>query len=143
MSDEPTVQSLLAANEGFYRVFEALDFPAMEALWEKSGRVFCVHPGWAVLRGERPVLDSWRRIIENTASMHFDLLQVEARVEGRLGIVTLHEHISSQLGHQRHTSSVVSTTIFAFDPAAPGWKIFHHQPSHTAIPDDPEQGPLN
>ncbi len=143
MSDEPTVQSLLAANERFYRVFETLDFPAMEALWEKSDRIFCVHPGWAVLRGEHPVLDSLRRIIENTASMHFDLLQVEARLEGNLGIVTLYEHISSQVGHERHTSGVVSTNIFAFDTATSDWKLFHHQASHTAVPDDPELGPLN
>lgn len=143
MSDEPTLKSLLAANERFYLVFENLDYPAMEALWEKSGRIFCVHPGWEVLRGERPVLDSWRRIIENTASMHFDLLRVEARLEGDVGIVTLYEHISSQVGHERHTSGVVSTNIFAFDRAASDWKLFHHQASHTAIPSDPELGPLN
>nr|NIP74171.1 nuclear transport factor 2 family protein [Gammaproteobacteria bacterium] len=67
MADERTLASLLAANERFYRTFESLDYPAMAALWEDSERVFCVHPGWAPLRGTRPVLESWQRIIENTA----------------------------------------------------------------------------
>lgn len=143
MSEKPTLASLLKANERFYRVFEELDYPAMEELWEKSDRVFCVHPGWAALRGAKPVLDSWRRIIENTAAMHFDLLQVEGRVEGNLGIVTLYEHIFSKVGQERHTSGAVSTNLFGFDPTSQAWRIFHHQASHTPVPDDPEQGPLN
>ena len=54
--DEPTITSLLKANERFYRVFEQLDYPAMEELWEKSDRLFCVHPGWSALYGEQGVV---------------------------------------------------------------------------------------
>jgi len=143
MRESPTVESLIAANERFYRTFETLDYAAMEALWEQSDRVFCVHPGWAALRGARPVLDSWRRIIENTAAMHFDLTLVEAHVEGRLGIVTLYEHIFTEVNQERHTSGVVSTNLFAFDPDAGTWKIFHHHAAHAPVPDNGDQGPLN
>ncbi len=79
MSDDSRLRSLLEGNERFYRVFEKLDYEAMEALWERSDRIFCVHPGWSPLYGEKAVMDSWKRIIENTASMHFDLLNVQGR----------------------------------------------------------------
>ncbi len=143
MSQQPRKQSLLEANERFYRVFEMLDYPAMEDMWEQSDRAFCVHPGWSALQGGKPVLDSWKRIIENTAAMQFTLTNVEARVEGNLGIVTLHEHIHSQVGQERHTSGAVSTNLFAFDPASGAWKIFHHHASHAVVPDESEAGPLN
>ncbi len=143
MTDRPSVDSLLRANEQFYRVFEALDYTAMEQLWEESDRLFCVHPGWMALRGRRPVLESWQRIIENTAAMHFELNQVEARVEGSLGIVTLQEHIFTQVGQERHTGGAVSTNLFAFDTQAGEWRLFHHHASSVALPDDLEQGPLN
>ena len=143
MAEKPTVASLLRANERFYRVFESLDYEEMEALWEKSERVYCVHPGWGPLRGERPVMESWRRIIENTAAMRFELSQVEAQVEGDLGIVTVHEHIFTEVGQQRHSGAAVSTNIFAFDGENGEWRLFHHHASNTALPAEPEQGPLN
>lgn len=143
MSDDSRLRSLLETNERFYRVFEKLDYPAMEELWEKSGRVFCVHPGWSPLHGERPVMDSWKRIIENTATMHFDLIDVRARLEGDTGVVTLFEQIQSRVGQERHSSGAVSTNLFSYDAQAELWKIFHHHASNAAIPDDMEAGPLN
>ena len=140
MNDE---SSLLKANAHFYRVFEKLDYSAMEALWEKSDRVFCVHPGWSPLYGEKPVMDSWKRIIENTAAMQFDLVDVRARLEGNTGVVTLFEQIHSQVGQERHNSGAVSTNLFAYDARAGMWKLFHHHASNTAVPDNPEIGPLN
>lgn len=143
MSESPRVPSLLQANERFYRFFEMLDYPAMEDHWEKSERVFCVHPGWSPLYGEKAVLDSWKRIIENTEAMQFTLTNVEGRVEGDLGVVTLHEHIYSRVGQERHTSGAVSTNLFAFDRSSGIWKIFHHHASHAAVPEEPELGPVN
>jgi len=142
MPDSRTTDSLLAANERFYRTFETLDYPAMAALWEDSARVFCVHPGWMPLRGARPVLESWQRIIENTANIHFDLSGAEAHVAGDVGIVTVYEAIHSAVGHERHSSGVVSTNLFGWDAEAELWKIFHHHGAHTVVPDEPEVGPL-
>ncbi len=143
MSDNPRLHSLLEANDRFYRVFEELDDAAMEDVWENSDRLFCVHPGWSPLHGWRPVLDSWKRIIENTTVIHFDLTNVQARVEGDLGIVTLFENIHSQVGQERHTSGAVSTNLFAYDTGANAWKLIHHHSSNAVVPDDPEFGPLN
>lgn len=142
MSDARTIDSLLAANERFYRTFEALDYSAMERLWEESERVFCVHPGWSPLRGWRPVLESWERIIENTVDIHFDLSGQRAHLAGETGIVTVYETIRSVVGPERHSSGVVSTNLFGWDEAAGLWRIFHHHAAHTVVPDEPEVGPL-
>lgn len=143
MTDEATVESLVAANERFYRTFEALDYAAMDALWEHSDRVFCVHPGWPPLHGAKPVLESWWRIIGNTTSIHFTLTGVEARVEGHLGIVTVFENIRSAVSDETHTSGTISTNMFAFDPQEEAWKLFHHHASPTALPTGEIDSPLN
>ena len=142
MSDSRTVESLLAANERFYRTFETLDYAALAALWEDSARVFCVHPGWAPLRGTRPVLESWQRILENTTEMHFNLLGAEGHVEGDLGIVTVYETIQTRVGFERHSGGTISTNLFGFDAQAGLWKIFHHHAAHTVVPEDLGEGPL-
>ena len=142
MPDTHTLDSLLAANERFYRTFEALDYPAMARCWEQSERVFCVHPGWAPLRGRRPVLESWARVIENTETIHFDLSGAEATLSGDVGIVTVFEAISSTVGQERHSSGVVATNLFGWDEKASLWKLFHHHASHCVLPEDSEAGPL-
>jgi ketosteroid isomerase-like protein len=142
MPDHPTVESLLQANARFYEAFEELDVAAMHELWEHSDRVYCCHPGWSPLRGARPVLESWKRIIENTTAMSFTLDQVQAHVAGHIGVVTLYENIASRVGYERHTSTTAVTNLFAFDPAAGAWKLFHHHASHAAIPEQGE-GLLN
>lgn len=142
MPDTRTLESLLAANERFYRTFESLDFPAMERLWERSDRVFCVHPGWAPLRGHRPVLESWARIIENTANIHFDLSGAEAVLAGDVGIVTCYEAISSTVGTERHSSGVISTNLFGWDEHAQRWMLFHHHAAHCVVPEERDAGPL-
>jgi ketosteroid isomerase-like protein len=142
MPDARTPDGLLAANERFYRTFERLDFPALAALWEDSARVFCVHPGWPPLRGTRPVLESWERIIANTVEIHFTLSGAEAHVAGDLGVVTVYETIHSAVGTERHSSSAVSTNLFGYDAGAGLWRIFHHHAAHTVLPGDPEAGTL-
>jgi ketosteroid isomerase-like protein len=138
----PTVASLLQANARYYETFSALDYAAMEALWEKSDRVFCVHPGWQALRGWRPVVESWKRIIANTASISFTLTAVSGHVDGAIGIVTLYENISSRVGQERHTATTVTTNVFGFDPQH-GWRLFHHHSAHAALPSEAEDALLN
>ena len=142
-TSQPTVDSLVRANQRFYAVFEALDFPAMRDLWEQSDRVFCVHPGWPPLQGYRPVLESWQRIIANTTFISFHLAQVQAHVLGHVGVVTANESIASQAGSERYTSGTVATNLFAFDADAGLWKIFHHHASHTGLPAQLNEDVLN
>ncbi|MEJ7765893.1 MAG: nuclear transport factor 2 family protein, partial [Acidimicrobiales bacterium] len=48
---DPDLASLLLANQAFYTAFETRDLDVMSALWERSSRVTCTHPGWSTLRG--------------------------------------------------------------------------------------------
>jgi len=140
---QPRVESLLRANARFYEMFQALDYPAMEALWEKSERVFCVHPGWQALRGWHPVLESWKRIIDNTVSISFTLTQIAAHVDGAVGIVTQYESISTTVDQERHSAGTVSTNLYAFDFDTGEWRIFHHHAAHAAVPEEEEGAVLN
>lgn len=142
MTDSPTIPSLLMANERFYRTFEKLDYSALAALWEQSDRVFCVHPGWPPLSGIRPVMESWKTIIENTAEIRFSLSGARARIAGRVGLVTVFESIQNAAGDERQQTGAVSTNLFAFDEEKQQWLLFHHHASHSLIPPDEEEGPL-
>ncbi|MBI4081742.1 MAG: nuclear transport factor 2 family protein [Candidatus Lambdaproteobacteria bacterium] len=134
MAARPTLESLVEANAAFYRAFEALDAEAMLRIWEHSDRIYCVHPGWNPLRGKGPVLDSLRRIIANTASIAFTLTDLEAHVEGKLGIVTVCEQILSRVGSERHTGAACTTNLFRFDAGTGAWKLFHHHASPATAP---------
>jgi ketosteroid isomerase-like protein len=137
-----TAAALVEANARFYEAFSALNYPALEELWEKTDRVFCVHPGWPALRGWHPVLESWKRIIANTASISFTLTAVHAHVDGEIGVVTLYENVSSRVRDERHTATTVSTNVFGFHPEH-GWRLFHHHSAHAPVPEDAEDAMLN
>ncbi len=62
----PEEKDVAQANEGFYRAFESLDIKKMESVWASDGEIQCGHPGWRILRGWKPVMESWRQIFENT-----------------------------------------------------------------------------
>ena len=51
-------KDVLAANQRFYEALEGRDMAAMEAVWEHSDEVVCVHPGWTILRGWADVAES-------------------------------------------------------------------------------------
>ena len=78
-SDEAAV---LAANAAFYSAFQSLSIEAMDAVWDHEEPVLCVHPGWPLLSGREPVMESWQRIFENATLMHFDITGAEVVVEG-------------------------------------------------------------
>ncbi|MCH8076214.1 MAG: nuclear transport factor 2 family protein [SAR324 cluster bacterium] len=142
MNDRLTEDSLLAANERFYRTFEKLDYPALAALWEESGRTFCLHPGWMPLFGPKAVMDSWKRIIENTTEIRFTLTGEHARISGEIGVVTVFESIQNAIGDERSTSGTFATNLFAFDHGRERWMLFHHHASHSAFPHEIEEGTL-
>ena len=62
-------QSIIAANESFYKAFNARDLDAMKNVWGSHGKVTCVHPGWVPLNGLKPIIDSWEGIFKNSGNM--------------------------------------------------------------------------
>jgi ketosteroid isomerase-like protein len=123
-------KQIVAANENFYRAFESLDIEKMANVWLRVPYVVCVHPGWNILRGWEPVIESWRRIFENTSSIRFLLTDVAVHMQGSIGTVTLYENISSAAEPEKVTTVVAATNLFEKGPA--GWGIIHHHGSPVA-----------
>ena len=130
MQDEKS--EVAKANESFYRAFESLDVKEMEKVWARDCEIQCGHPGWRVLRGWEPVMESWRRIFENTPSMHFMLTDVSIDVRGSLAWVTLYENLTSSIEGQNVSVTILATNIFTKDSG--GWRMIHHHGSSVAQP---------
>jgi ketosteroid isomerase-like protein len=126
------------ANESFYSAFEGLDIKQMESVWAKDADIQCGHPGWRILRGWNPVMESWRRIFENTPTIRFMLTDLFIEVRGELAWVTLYENLNSSLEGQNVAATILTTNIFR--KGSDGWRMVHHHGSSVAqLPsaDDP------
>src|SRR5205809_4089948 len=88
--------AVLEANAAFYAAFESLDLKRMEEVWLRAAYIKCVHPGWGLLVGWGPVMESWERIFSGTLEMRCTLTGVQAEVCGDLAWVVLTENIGSR-----------------------------------------------
>ena len=127
------------ANEAFYRAFESLDIKKMEQVWAKAVHIECGHPGWRVLRGWDAVMESWKRIFENTPAIQFMLTDLSVQIHGTVAWVTLYENLNSKLEGQDVSATILTTNIFQKD--AEGWRMIHHHGSSVAQPASQEKPP--
>lgn len=127
-------QEVAQANQEFYRAFESLKIEAMEKVWAKNTDIQCGHPGWRVLRGWGPVMQSWKRIFENTPSMQFTLSDVKVEVRGEIAWVTLYENLNSTIQGQDYSAAILTTNIFERTPE--GWRMILHHGSSVSQPPD-------
>ncbi|HSK31517.1 MAG TPA: nuclear transport factor 2 family protein [Candidatus Limnocylindria bacterium] len=132
-------EEITRANESFYRAFESLDIKQMEAVWAKDVEIQCGHPGWRILRGWKPVIESWRRIFENTPQIRFMLTDVTVEVRGELAWVTLYENLNSVVEGQNVAATILTTNIFRKGPE--GWHMVHHHGSSVAQPPPQDDTP--
>jgi ketosteroid isomerase-like protein len=122
------------ANQSFYRAFESLNIKEMEKVWARGGDIQCGHPGWRILRGWDAVMESWRRIFENTPAIRFMVTDVAIEVRGNVAWVTLCENLNSSLEGQSVSATVLTTNIF--EKGSEGWRMILHHGSSVA-----QQGP--
>jgi len=132
------VEAVLRANTSFYRAFETLVLVNMEAVWLRVPYIKCVHPGWGLLVGWGPVMDSWQRIFENTVAMRFTLTDVRAQVVGDFAWVTLIENLEGEQRNGRTTAQILATNLFQRHEGH--WFIVHHHAS-TVYPSQAEIDP--
>jgi len=130
-------QEVAEANERFYLAFESLDIARMEAVWAKDAEIQCGHPGWRILRGWGPVMQSWRRIFENTPSMKFALTDLKIEVRGELAWVTLYENLTSSIEGQNYSAAILTTNIF--QKSGEGWRMILHHGSSVSQPPDQDE----
>ena len=140
MADE--IEAIAQANQAFYRAFETLKIEAMERVWARDGDIQCGHPGWRILRGWGPVMESWKRIFENTPSMQFTLTDVNIQVSGEVAWVTLYENLNSSIQGQSYSAAILTTNVF--QKTADGWRmILHHGSSVSQSIDQDESNTVH
>jgi ketosteroid isomerase-like protein len=130
-------QEVARANENFYRAFETLKMEEMEKVWARDAEIQCGHPGWRILRGWAPVMESWQRIFENTPSMKFTLTDVKITLRGDLAWVTLYENLQSSIQGQNYSAAILTTNIF--QKTAEGWRMILHHGSSVSQPADQDE----
>ncbi|NQV81700.1 MAG: nuclear transport factor 2 family protein [Alphaproteobacteria bacterium] len=124
--------AVLAANEAFYRAFEAGDGDAMGALWSHRTTVACTHPGWTAIAGRASVLESWSGILEGSRG-RVACLEPVAHVLGDVAFVTCNEALGNNL--------LAATNVFVRE--TDGWHMVHHHASPVArayVKDGPREG---
>lgn len=120
-------EAVRQANSSFYRAFESLDLAQMEAVWVRSARAQCTHPGWPRLVGFAAVIDGWERIFESTFEISFELSSVEVSVLGNLAWVVCTENITSRTYDGAGRSQVEATNVFERHESR--WLLVHHHGS--------------
>jgi ketosteroid isomerase-like protein len=132
------VEAVTEANAELYAAFEVGDVDRMEAIWDDSDDVRCVHPGWPMLHGRSRVLRSWSVIMANTSYIQFFLTGVDASVDGDLAIVTCEENILTSVadpdGSLSESATVVATNIFRRRDDR--WRLLVHHGSPVIAPSE-------
>lgn len=129
MSDR---EAVLFANDAFYLAFLARDNAAMEDVWAREAPVTCIHPGWSMLVGRDPVLDSWRGIFEGGNAPAIECLAPQAFVYGDAATVLCFEAVGGGF--------LIASNLFVREGAR--WKMVHHQAGATnGTPPDEEDTP--
>lgn len=112
------------ANDAFYRAFESLDIRRMEAIWLQDAAARCIHPNWPLCSGWPAVRDSWSRIFNNTATIRFDVSDLEITLAGEAAWVVCVETVTIPSDDGPQSARMLATNIFRRGPD--GWRIAHH-----------------
>jgi hypothetical protein len=126
--------AILAANAAYYQAFLTADFGQMSGIWADED-VSCVHPGWPVLIGRQPILDSYRSILQNPHQEPIQQHNATPLISGDDGRVFCIEIIGGM-------ALAVTNWFRRIDGA---WRLIHHQASPIAaeIEQEPERPPAN
>jgi ketosteroid isomerase-like protein len=132
------------ANAELYAAVEAGDIARVEAVWDTTDDVTCVHPGWSALLGRSRVLRSWAVIMANTAYIQFFLTGVEVEVSGDVAVVSCEHSLIARVtddtdGGLGETARVVATNVFR--RRGERWLLWAHHSSPVMAADEPGAGP--
>ena len=126
-AEEPKARAVEEANLSFYRAFETLELPRMEAVWGYGDAVHCVHPGWGLITGRADVMNSWDRIFQNTSLMNFRITDAQVHVAGDFAWVICIENITSVVDTNVSEFRVLTTNMFRKQDDR--WLMVHHHGS--------------
>jgi ketosteroid isomerase-like protein len=125
------IDDVTAANAEFYAAIESGEVSRIDALWDDSDDVACVHPGWPPVRGRSRVLRSWAVIMANTAYIQFFPTGVDVAVTGDVAVVACEHSLlagsTDAEGELGETARVVATNVYRRRPQ--GWRLWAHHAS--------------
>ncbi|MCB1876921.1 MAG: nuclear transport factor 2 family protein [Chromatiales bacterium] len=124
-------------EDAFYDAFEAGDLGAMQAAWENSEDIACIHPVSPVLRGPAAVMDAWKQIFEAGAGMSIEVHHHHWIEQGELAIHIVEERISQSADPRRPPVSVLASNVYRL--GTQGWLMVLH---HASPPPPPPQPPM-
>lgn len=128
MSDSET---LLFANEFFYRAFAGRDMRGLEEIWHNSPGVSCIHPGWNPVIGRIAVLQSFRTILQGASPPDVRCLAPKPVLLGDSAYVLCHEALGGNY--------LVATNIFVRDGRL--WRLHHHHAGPAVNPPETAEFP--
>lgn len=124
-------EAILAANASYYTAFMAGDFTTMSGIWADDD-VSCVHPGWPVLIGRQPILESYANILRNPSQERIEHRNDTALISGNDGRVFCVEIVGGM-------ALAVTNWFRQVDGA---WRLIHHQASPISpMAPDPDMPP--
>lgn len=125
MSDE--FVEILEANLNFYRAFSSLRLDEMQAVWLRSPKIQCVHPGGTLLVGWDDVMKSWESIFSGTPRMDFELENQIVHAGTTLAMVCNHEVLTTEQNGRVVRGVVRATNVFTeYDGE---WLMINHHAS--------------
>ena len=123
IKEEPAI----AANEKFYKAFNARDLDAMKSVWSSQGNLICVHPGWSPLNGFKPIMESWQGIFKNSGNMDIQVSDITVTASEDLDWVSCVDQIYTIASNGVLASKVFSTNLFQINEGS--WKMIMHHAS--------------
>lgn len=109
--------AVLFANQAFYHAFNHRDMDLMDRVWAREAMVACIHPGWNPLVGREAVMESWRRIFENSSGGILTSQEDRTLISGDHALVLTYEAVGEQ--------PLIATNLFIHE--AGEWRMIHHQ----------------
>ena len=123
-SDRETV---LAANEAFYRAFSHRNLREMSILWWQGTTSLCIHPGSQVLTGWESIRASWESIFRNTDLLEIDTEIIKAEIGTSLAYVVVRETVLQSSRGRKLKAQSMATNLF--QKMAQRWYLVHHHGS--------------
>lgn len=119
---------VLAANSAFYRAFAAADLAAMERLVARRHPVAVIHPGWPVVSGRGPVMETWQMIFTD-GPQTVRPVNLEVFAYGDAALVIAYEKAGDVY--------LAASNLFVLEDGE--WRLAHHQagPISAPTPDMP------
>ena len=80
-------ETILFANDVFYRAFDDQDPKSMDRLWSQKFSVCCVHPGWGPIYVRKEIIKSWVAIMTNPEAPKIRCLDAKAEIYGDMAVI--------------------------------------------------------